>query len=69
MSVTLLVNGERRAVQPNLPLSELIAQCGFDVKAPLVVSVNDEHIPRPTLASTCAYEGDRIEVLTVRQGG
>ena len=63
------VNGEMIEIQEGTTLAGLLEGIGTKMKGPCVVAVNDEHVPRAVFGKTSLAIGDRVEILTVRQGG
>ena len=63
------VNGETREASAELSLQEWLAQWELDRCVPFVVALNDTHVPKTMLNEVVLEPGDRIEVLTVSQGG
>ena len=65
--MVLTVNGERQEVAAKTVtalLDELDYEGGF-----LVVAVNHDVVKRARWDETSLHEGDRVEILTPRQGG
>lgn len=69
MTVTLQVNGEVRTASAGTSLRQLLVDCGFGQAGPCVVAVNEEHVPGSLLDLREVHADDRVEILTVRQGG
>ncbi|MBH1936793.1 sulfur carrier protein ThiS [Streptomyces sp. AV19] len=70
MSLTLSVsvNGERRAVARGTTLAALVAEL-TGARGGVAAAVNENVVPRGQWAATELGEGDRVEVLTAVQGG
>ncbi|MDQ1039206.1 sulfur carrier protein [Streptomyces sp. V3I8] len=68
MSVTVLVNGERRRLAADTDLAALVAAlCA--APAGIAAALNETVVPRAQWPGTRLREGDRVEVLTAVQGG
>ena len=65
MHVTL--NGERREVAATT-LATALDELGYGA-ARVATAVNETFVPAASRAATPLAEGDRLEVLTPRQGG
>ena len=61
------INGDPRQIEPGTTLGELIRGRGDG--APVVASVNGEHVPRTDAERRVLDAGDRIEIIGIRQGG
>lgn len=66
MNVT--VNGEARLVPAGATVDGLVDEIGCGRKG-TAVAVNEEVVPRSMWASVEIRPGDRVEVLTAKQGG
>lgn len=64
----VVINGQKRAVEPGTTVSTLIADLGLAGK-PVAVERNREVVPRAQHASTVVADGDQIEVVTFVGGG
>ncbi len=64
---TLIINGEARSVRA-ATLAELIASGDWGT-GKVATAVNGAFVPERKRASTPLTSGDRIEILTARQGG
>ncbi|MDL5201075.1 sulfur carrier protein ThiS [Streptomyces sp. ALI-76-A] len=66
--MNVLVNGERREVEPGTALDTLVRSL---TAAPsgVAAALNETVVPRARWSSTPLCEGDRVEVLTAVQGG
>lgn len=67
-SITVLVNGESRAVPAGQLLAELIATRTTS-GAGVAVAVNGEVVPRAAWPEHVLHDGATIEILTAVQGG
>jgi sulfur carrier protein len=69
MKVT--INGERQVVHTGLVLAELLRENHIDPEQVrgVAVAVNEEVIPRRSWNDVAVQEGDRIEIVTAKQGG
>ncbi len=68
MEITVIVNGEPRAVPAGSTASDLVVALGFAGR-PLAVEVNEEVVPRAMLADCRLTSGDRLELVTLVGGG
>jgi sulfur carrier protein len=67
-SMTVLVNGERRSLEPPLALDALVATL-TSAPSGVAVALNDTVVPRTRWGGTVLADGDRVEILTAVQGG
>ena len=63
----IVLNGEPREVRAAV-LGAALDELGFG-EATVATAVNGSFVPAPARAATALAEGDRIEVLSPRQGG
>ena len=68
MSVTVLVNGERRQLDAGTALGTLVAALCPEPSG-VAAALNETVVPRAQWPRTLLREGDRVEVLTAVQGG
>lgn len=66
--LSVLVNGEPRAVQAPATLADLLEQLSLDPRQ-VVVELNREIVRRPRLAETPLHEGDAVELVHFVGGG
>ena len=66
--MNVVVNGEAHQVDGPLSVDGLVDAMGLERQG-LAIAVNDEVVPRSTWADRPVEEGDRVEVLTIAQGG
>jgi sulfur carrier protein len=66
-SKTIVLNGERR-VSRAATLAEVLAEAGYG-DARIATAVNGDFVPERRRAATAIADGDRIEVVSPRQGG
>ena len=66
MQVT--INGEIKQLDAPLPLAELVAQLGLDLRK-LAIERNREIVPRSAYATTQVGEGDELEIVHFIGGG
>jgi len=66
--MNLVVNGERRAVDAGLTVSELLRELGLDGR-PCAVEINAELAPKREHDERTLSEGDTVEVVTLVGGG
>jgi thiamine biosynthesis protein ThiS len=67
-SITVVVNGEDRAIAPAASLLDLLGELELDPRA-VVVELNREIVRRPALADTALQSGDCIELVHFVGGG
>jgi len=67
-SASVTINGERRHVEANTSVAQLIAEIGLD---PVRVAVerNLEIVPRSTFGTTMVEDGDDYEIVHFVGGG
>ncbi|MGH6860255.1 MAG: sulfur carrier protein ThiS [Phyllobacterium sp.] len=63
----VIVNGEEQGVKASF-LDDLLVELAFDGEW-LATAVNSELVPAAERQSCRLSEGDRVEILTPRQGG
>ena len=68
LEITVVVNGESRAVPAGSTAGDLVTALGFAGR-PLAVEVNEEVVPRARLADCRLQPGDRLELVTLVGGG
>ena len=68
LEITVIVNGESRAVPTGSTASDLVEALGLAGR-PLAVEVNEEVVPRVRLADCRLQPGDRLELVTLVGGG
>ena len=68
LEITVVVNGESRAVPAGSTAGDLVAALGFAGR-PLAVEINEEVVPRARLADCRLVAGDRLELVTLVGGG
>ncbi|MBY8876554.1 sulfur carrier protein ThiS [Actinacidiphila acidipaludis] len=68
MTITVQVNGERRALAAPVALEALVASL-TSASAGVAAAVNETVVPRTRWAATALADGDRVEILTAVQGG
>lgn len=68
MSISLSLNGEKKNVQANSSLEQLIIELGFQDKK-IAVELNEEIIPRSLFSETILRENDCLEVVHAIGGG
>ena len=67
-SITVVVNGEPRAVAPEASLLDLLTTLDLDPRV-VVVEHNRQIVRRPALGSTTLHAGDRVELVHFVGGG
>lgn len=67
----ILVNGEGRDVPAGGGLGDLLREMLIDPASArgIAVAVNEEVVPKQTWEEVRLRPGDRVEVITARQGG
>lgn len=68
MTITVLVNGERRSLPAPLALDALVADL-TPAPSGVAAALNETVVPRTRWAATPLADGDRVEILTAVQGG
>ena len=68
LEITVIVNGESRAVPTGSTAGDLVEALGLAGR-PLAVEVNEEVVPRARLADCRLQAGDRLELVTLVGGG
>ncbi len=68
MMVSIVVNGESRAVSAGTKLAELLAELGIAPRH-CAVEINLELVPRSQHADRVLIDGDRLEIVTLVGGG
>lgn len=68
---SVTINGEERRVRNGIRIPDLLRLAGLDPEQVrgVAVAVNDEVVPRREWPEQAINEGDRIEVVTAKQGG
>jgi sulfur carrier protein len=66
--VTVSVNGDDTTVAPGTTIAGLVAELGLEPRG-VAVAVDGEVVTRRTWAERSLAPGDRVEVLTIAQGG
>jgi sulfur carrier protein len=67
-TVTIVVNGETRAMKPGATVVDLLRELGLEVGR-VAVERNLEILPRPQWAGTQVQPGDRYEIVQFVGGG
>lgn len=66
----VFVNGTEKELQNPPNLQEALLQLGYDLQGKgIAVAVNATVVPRDEWGSTAVKPGDKIEIVTARQGG
>ena len=70
-TVTITVNGDARVFDAGTPLTSVLRAFGVDPERArgVAVAVNDTLVRRPEWPMRRLAEGDRVEIVTARQGG
>ena len=64
----VLVNDERRQFAGDTRISDLIEREGLST-VPFAIAVNGSFVPKSKHEHTLLREGDRIEIVSPREGG
>jgi sulfur carrier protein len=67
-ALTIMVNGENRAVKPGATVVDLLHELGLD-SGRVAIERNLEILPRPKWAETNVEPGDRYEIVQFVGGG
>lgn len=65
---TITVNGDKRTLEKEVTVAELIANCGMNTTG-LAVAVNDDIVSRGLHESRVIRDGDRVEIIRAIGGG
>ena len=68
MTVSVIVNGETRALPPGVTLEDVVSELTASPKG-VAVAVNGEVVPRRAWSATALAERDEVEIVTAVQGG
>lgn len=66
--IDVTVNGEVRRVEAGISVDSLLQTLGIEARG-LAVAVGDEVVPRSAWTRRALDDGDRVEILTIAQGG
>jgi thiamine biosynthesis protein ThiS len=66
--LSIFVNGHARQVGATMPLGQLAASCGLDVRR-LLVELNGHTLSREEWPGRTLQHGDRVEFIRVVAGG
>jgi len=69
--ITFRVNGESMQAGQPVPVTWILAKRGIDPEKSggIAVAVNDRVVRRDDWEGTEVADGDRVEIVTARQGG
>ena len=69
--IPIELNGEDREIASGASVAEILSEIGLDPTNPkgIAVAVNDEVVRRGAWPTRRLAPGDRVEVITARQGG
>ena len=69
--ISISVNGDSTTVTPDATIADVLRTEGVEVEEArgIAVARNDEIVRRGEWTTTGVAEGDRIEIVTARQGG
>lgn len=70
-AIQIILNGEATEHPAATTVAEFLRTRGLDPTDPkgVAVAVNDEVVRKSDWDTTRLHEGDRVEVITARQGG
>ncbi|HEY3480555.1 MAG TPA: sulfur carrier protein ThiS [Streptomyces sp.] len=68
MTITVLVNGEQRALPAPVALDTVVATL-TTAPSGVAAALNETVVPRTRWSATPIADGDRVEILTAVQGG
>lgn len=70
-AIEIRLNGESAVVATDMTVAGVLGDMGLDPSNPrgIAVALNDEVVPKGDWATTSLAPGDRVEVITARQGG
>jgi len=70
-AIEISLNGEAAEVAAGASVADVLRGRGLDPADPkgIAVAVNDEVVRKEDWTSTSVDAGDRVEVITARQGG
>lgn len=66
--ISIVINGERRALSQPLAFAELIEQLGLVGKR-IAIERNGEIVPRSQFGSASVADGDKLEIVVAVGGG
>lgn len=69
--ITFRVNGEHMETEAHVPISWILAEAGHDPVSArgIAVALNDKVVRQEDWDTTMVDRGDRVEIVTARQGG
>lgn len=70
-AIHILLNGEAREMAGGTTVSDVLREMNLNPEKPrgIAVAVNDEVVPKADWETAMLADGDRVEVITARQGG
>lgn len=70
-AIEIQLNGESAEVAADVTVAVVLEDMGIDPSDSrgIAVALNDEVVPKGDWAATPLSKGDRVEVITARQGG
>lgn len=71
IAMTISLNGDGHEVPADASVADLLREVGLNPSAAtgIAVAVNDEVVRKESWAERALAPGDRVEVITARQGG
>lgn len=71
VAIQIQLNGNSAEVAAETTVAGVLQDMGLDPSDPkgIAVALNDEVVPKSDWTATSLAAGDRIEVITARQGG
>lgn len=69
--ITFRVNGEHMEAEEQVPITWILAEGGHDPDSVrgIAVALNDRVVRREDWGTTMVDRGDRVEIVSARQGG
>ena len=70
-AIDITLNGESRTIHGDATVVDVLREMDLDPSNPkgIAVAVNDEVVRRGAWGDAALKKGDRVEVITARQGG
>lgn len=69
--IEITVNGQSKSISPESSVTDVLQSEGVEVEEArgIAVALNDEIVRRAAWETTGIGDGDRVEIVTARQGG
>lgn len=70
-AIDIRLNGDARSIAAGATVAGLLEEMDLDPSNPkgIAVAVNDAVVPKSDWTGRALEDGDRVEVITARQGG